>query len=164
MFSRSDSALVVAKYLFGLVTMVFSLTGLYLRLTGQMPADSPVFSVSKLSILSWLVLFFACGWIGAGSRVSTRHDDSRLLAAATAVVMIPVSSLLTLAGIFIPLAQGNPRTFQVITKTRQKAGHDRAPGRTAGTARPAVAGVTEATAVRSYARSKDLFHTSGANL
>ena len=131
-FSRSDSAMVVAKYLFGLVTMVFSLAGLYLKLTGQMPVDSPVYSVSKLAIGCWLVLFFACGWIGASSRVTTRHDDSRLLAAAAAVVMIPVSSLLTLAGIFIPLAQGNPRTFQVITKTRRKAGHDRSPDRTAG--------------------------------
>lgn len=138
----------MAKYLFGLVTMVFSLTGLYLKLTGQLPADSPIYSVSKLAILSWLVLFFACGWIGASSRVTSRHDDSRLLAAATAVVMIPASSLLTLAGIFIPLAQGNPRTFQVITKTRQKTRQDPAPGLTAGAALPALAGATEDYAVR----------------
>jgi hypothetical protein len=34
------------------------------------------------------------------------------------VLMLPVSSLLTLAGVLIPLVQGNPRTFQVIRKTR----------------------------------------------
>ena len=126
-FSLPGAAVVVAKYLVGLVTVVFSLTGLYMKLTGQMPVDSPVYSVSKLAILSWLALFFACGWIGASSRVTARHDDSRLLNAAAAVVMIPVSSLLTLAGILIPLAQGNPRTFQVISKTRYGAGNVRPP-------------------------------------
>ena len=110
---------VVAKYLVGLVTLVFSLTGLFLKLTGQMPAASPIYSVSKLSIAAWLAVFFTCGWIGASSRVSGRNDDSRLLNAIAAVVMVPLGSLLTLAGLFIPLVQGNPRTFQVISKTRQ---------------------------------------------
>jgi hypothetical protein len=108
----------VAKYLVGLVTVVFSLTGLFLKLTGQMPAASPVYGVSKLAIAAWLAVFFTCGWIGASSRVSGRNDDSRLLNAIAAVVMVPVGSLLTIAGFFIPLAQGNPRTFQVISKTR----------------------------------------------
>ena len=40
---------------------------------------------------SWLAVFFACGWIGASSRVSARNDDSRLLNAAAASVMVPVS-------------------------------------------------------------------------
>jgi hypothetical protein len=110
---------VVAKYMFGLTTVVFSLTGLYLKLSGQLPAASPVYNVSKLAILSWLALFFSCGWIGASSQVAGRTADSRLLAAAAAVIMMPASSLLTLAGIFVPLVQGNPRTFQVISKTRQ---------------------------------------------
>jgi putative flippase GtrA len=138
-FSLGGSVMVVAKYLFGLVTMVFSLTGLYLKLTGQMPADSPVYSLSKLAILSWLALFFACGWIGASSRVSGRHDDSRLLAAAVAMVMIPITSLLTLAGIFIPLVQGNPRTFQVISKTRQKISYGRSSKRAEKDTVPALA-------------------------
>jgi hypothetical protein len=77
-----------------------------------------VYDFSKLAIISWLAVFFACGWIGASSRVSARNDDSRLLNAIAAVVMVPVGSLLTLAGIFVPLVQGNPRTFQVIRKTR----------------------------------------------
>ena len=119
--SLPGAIVVVAKYLVGLVTVVFSLTGLYMKLTGQLPVASPVYDVSKLAILSWLAVFFACGWIGASSRVSARNDDSRLLNAAAAVVMVPVSSLLTLAGILVPLAQGNPRTFQVIRKTRSGA-------------------------------------------
>ena len=41
-----------------------------------------------------------------------------LLNAIAAVVMVPIGSLLTLAGLFVPLVQGNPRTFQVISKTR----------------------------------------------
>jgi hypothetical protein len=117
-FSLPGAVVVVAKYMFGLTTVVFSLTGLYLKLSGQLPAASPVYNVSKLAILSWLALFFSCGWIGASSQVAGRTADSRLLAAAAAVIMMPASSLLTLAGIFVPLVQGNPRTFQVINKTR----------------------------------------------
>jgi hypothetical protein len=112
-------AIVVAgKYLFGLITLAFSVAGLILRLTGQLPGQSPIYDVAKLSIIVWLAVFFACGWIGASSRVAGRSNDSRLLQAATAVLMLPVSSLLTLAGVLIPLVQGNPRTFQVIRKTR----------------------------------------------
>lgn len=116
--SLPGATVVVAKYLVGLVTVVFSLTGLFLKLTGQMPSASPVYSVSKLAIAAWLAVFFTCGWIGASSRISGRNDDSRLLNAIAAVVMVPIGSLLTLAGFFIPLVQGNPRTFQVISKTR----------------------------------------------
>jgi putative flippase GtrA len=153
-FSLGGAVMVVAKYLFGLVTMVFSLTGLYMKLTGHMPANSPVYSLSKLAILSWLTLFFACGWIGAGSRITARHDDSRLLAAAAAVVMIPVSSLLTLAGIFVPLAQGNPRTFQVISKTRRRVSHGRPPQRITGETVPALTGSTVHNLYRQRRRSR----------
>lgn len=123
--SLPGAAVVVAKYLVGLVTVVFSVTGLFLRLTGRMPAASPVYSVSKLAIMSWLAVFFTCGWIGASSRVSGRNDDSRLLNAIAAVVMVPIGSMLTLAGFFVPLAQGNPRTFQVISKTRNGSPRER---------------------------------------
>ena len=118
-FSLPGAVVVVCKYLVGLITITFSLTGLYMKLSGRLPVASPIYDISKLAIVSWLALFFSCGWIGASSRVAGRNDDSRLIAAVMAVVMVPVSSLLTLAGIFVPLAQGNPRTFQVISKTRQ---------------------------------------------
>jgi hypothetical protein len=117
--SKRGAALVAAKYLFGLATAAFSVTGLYLRMSGQMPGTSSIYDIAKLSIAAWLAVFFACGWIGASSSVSARSNDSRLLHAATAVLMLPVSSLLTLAGVLVPLVQGNPRTFQVISKTRQ---------------------------------------------
>jgi Glycosyl transferase family group 2 len=116
--SLPGAVVVVAKYLVGLVTVLFSLTGLYLKLSGQLPPVSTIYDISKLAIISWLALFFSCGWIGASSRVTGHNADSRLLAAAATVIMVPASSLLTLAGIFLPLAQGNPRTFQVISKTR----------------------------------------------
>jgi hypothetical protein len=35
--------------------------------------------------------------------------------------MAPVSLALTLAGIVVPLIQGNPHTFEVISKTRRRA-------------------------------------------
>jgi hypothetical protein len=159
-FSLPGAAVVVAKYLIGLVTVVFSLTGLYMKLTGQLPSDSPVYSVSKLAILSWLALFFTCGWIGSSSRVSARHDDSRLLNAAAAVIMIPVSSLLTLAGILIPLAQGNPRTFQVISKTRRGADRAHLPDRAPQQLVPVLATVT---ATNSYRDASDRDHSYPAS-
>jgi hypothetical protein len=122
-FSLAGAAAVVAKYLVGLVTVLFSLTGIYMKLNGQLPVNSPVYSVSKLAILSWLALFFACGWIGASSRVTGRNDDSRLLSAAAAVVMSPVSSMLAIMVLVVSLIHGNPRTFEVIRKTRAGAAH-----------------------------------------
>jgi hypothetical protein len=116
--SLLGAAAVVIKYLAGLVTIVFSITGLYMKINGQLPAASPIYDISKLA---WFICFFSYGWIGASSRVSVRSDDSRLLNATAAVVMIPISALLTLVGILLPLAQGNPRTFQVISKTRDGA-------------------------------------------
>src|SRR4029077_18377751 len=111
--SRRGAALVASKYVFGLATAAFSVTGLYMRLTGQLPGSSSIFDVAKLSIVTWLAVFFVCGWIGASSRVAAKTNDLRLLQATLAVVMLPVSSLLTVAGVLIPLMQGDPRTFQV---------------------------------------------------
>ena len=119
--SRRGAALVTSKYVFGLATAAFSVTGLYMRLTGQLPGSSSIFDVAKLSIVTWLAVFFVCGWIGASSRVDAKTNDLRLLQATLAVVMLPVSSLLTVAGVLIPLMQGDPRTFQVIRKTRNAA-------------------------------------------
>ena len=69
-------------------------------------------------MLAWVTVLFACGWIGASSSVSPRGNDSRLMSGVLAVLMMPVSVTLTLAATIIPLMQGNPRTFKVISKTR----------------------------------------------
>jgi putative flippase GtrA len=110
---------VSAKYIAGFLGLVYSAAGLYLRATGRIPATSPVLSYAKLSIVSWVGVIFACGWIGAGSATSARNDDSRLLAGVMAVLMMPVSVALTFAAIIVPLAEGDPRTFRVIRKTRR---------------------------------------------
>jgi hypothetical protein len=109
---------VVAKYAAGVLGLICSVAGLYLRLCGRIPANSPVLSYAKLSILSWVAVVFACGWIGAGSATSASNHDSRLLAGVVAVLMMPVSVALTFAAIVVPLIQGDPRTFRVIAKTR----------------------------------------------
>lgn len=119
--SLRGALMITGKYLFGLLTLLFSAVGLYLRLTGEMSGSSLLYDVAKLSTFAWLMVFFACGWIGASSRVSARNSDSRLLSAIAAVAICPVSMVLTLAGIFVPLIMGNPRTFEVISKTRRKA-------------------------------------------
>ena len=103
----------------GVMALVCSVSGLYLRLTGAIPATSPVFGFAKLSVLAWIMVFFACGWIGASSDISSLNNDSRLLSGVMAVLMMPVSLVLTFAAIAVPLIQGNPRSFKVISKTRE---------------------------------------------
>jgi len=110
---------VAAKYAAGVLALVCSAAGLYLRLTGAIPATSPVFDYAKLAVLAWVAVFFSCGWIGASAATSGRSHDSRLMSGLLAVLMMPVSLALTFAAIGIPLVQGDPRSFKVISKTRE---------------------------------------------
>jgi hypothetical protein len=114
----SRALAVAAKWLFGCTTVIVSVVGLVLRYTGHLPPSSPVYDVSKLAIATWLAVFTVCGWIDASSRIQQRDDDSRILNALAAVVMAPVSSLMSVFVIMVALYQGNPRTFEVIKKTR----------------------------------------------
>ena len=115
---RTRAAAIASKYVADSLIFVLSTTGLILRFTGQLPPDSPVYDVSKLALLTWLLVFFGVGWIGAGGSIDARNHDSRLLAALPAVVFSPLSCLITAAGLIWPLIAGNPRTFEVIRKTR----------------------------------------------
>jgi hypothetical protein len=115
----SRAIAIALKYVWGAVIVFGSMIGLVLRLSGVLPSSSPIYDVSKLAILTWLGVFFACGWIGTGSKFFRRTDDSRMLSALGAVVMAPISSIMTLVVIVVSLIQGNPRTFQVIRKTRE---------------------------------------------
>jgi hypothetical protein len=112
------AVLVFAKYVAGVMALLYSAVGLYLRLTGRIPATAGILTYTKLSILAWIGVFFACGWIGASSSDGGRTGDSRLLSGVLAAVTSPVSLLLTLAAIVVPLMQGDPRSFAVIAKTR----------------------------------------------
>jgi hypothetical protein len=110
---------VLVKYLAGVVALACSIAGLWLRVTGRIPATAGVLNFGKLALLAWVALAFTCGWIGASaSGALKRDDDSRMLAGVLAVLMFPVSALLTFAAILWPLAQGDPRDFQTIRKTR----------------------------------------------
>jgi putative flippase GtrA len=114
----SAALMVASKYIVGILGLTYSAAGLYLRATGRIPATSPILSYAKLSILSWVGVIFACGWIGASSETSARNNDSRLLAGVVAVLMMPITVALTFAAVIVPLAEGDPRTFRVIRKTR----------------------------------------------
>jgi len=115
----SAAARVLAKYLAGVVALACSIAGLWLRISGRIPATAGILNFGKLALLAWVALSFSCGWIGASASGSLRRsDDSRLLAGVLAVIMMPFSALLTFAAILWPLAQGDPRDFQTIKKTR----------------------------------------------
>lgn len=115
---RSRAGAIAAKYLADSVILLVSAAGLALRLFGELPPTSPVYGAARLALLTWLGVFFAAGWVGAGGSVDGRNDDSRLLAALTAVLFSPLSCLVTAAGLAWPLIAGNPGTFEVIRKTR----------------------------------------------
>ena len=114
----SRAVMVASTYVVNTVIMIFSVAGIAMKLAGALPAVSPVYDVAKLALLTWLAVFFAVGWIGASGRVDGRNEDSRLLNALMAVVFSPLSCLVITVGLAVPLLQGNPRTFEVIRKTR----------------------------------------------
>jgi hypothetical protein len=115
----SAAARVLLKYLAGVVALACSIAGLWLRATGRIPATAGILNFGKLGLLAWVALSFSCGWIGASASGSLRRsDDSRMLAGVIAVIMMPFSALLTFAAILLPLAQGDPRDFKTIRKTR----------------------------------------------
>jgi hypothetical protein len=115
----SSAMIVLTKYLAGVMALLCSAAGLYLRAAGRIPATAGVLDYGKLAVLAWAGLFFTCGWIGASSAEAARSRDSRLLSGTLAVLMMPASLVLTLAAIAIPLIQGDPRSFAVISKTRK---------------------------------------------
>jgi hypothetical protein len=110
--------LVLLKYAAGSFGLSCSAVGVYLRARGAIPATAGILDYAKLSALAWVTLFFACGWVGASSAKAGRDDDSRLLSGMLAVLMMPVSVVLTYGSMIIALARGNPGTFEVIRKTR----------------------------------------------
>jgi hypothetical protein len=110
------ATLILGKYVVGLVALLASAAGLYLRVTGRIPPSAGALDYAKLSLVAWAGVFFACGWIAAATAGQT--SDTRLLAGVAAVTMIPVSMILSFAAIVIPLGQGSPQSFEVITKTR----------------------------------------------
>ena len=109
---------VSVKYLAGVAAFAGSVLGLWLRVTGRIPAGSPLYTYAKLSALCWAGVFFAAGWLGAANHDG---DDSRMLSGTLAVLLMPVSAALTLAAIIIPLLQGPQKGFSVIAKTRRPA-------------------------------------------
>jgi hypothetical protein len=112
------AAAIAAKYLVDSTIFLLSVAGIIMRYTGHLPPNSLVYEVAKLALLTWLAVFFSIGWIGASGSIDARNVDARLLNALAAVILSPVSCLLTTAGLVYPLIVGNPRTFEVIRKTR----------------------------------------------
>lgn len=114
----SRATAIAVKYITDSTVFLFSSAGIVLRVTGQLPESSSIYGVSKLALLTWMAVFFGTGWIGASGSADGKNDDSRLFNALMAVVFSPLSCLITTAGLVWPLIAGNPRTFEVIRKTR----------------------------------------------
>lgn len=107
---------VAVKYGLDAVVWIGSITAIALRFAGYLPLYSPIFAISKVAILSWLLMFFYCGWVAAESKPNA---DSRLLHATFAALLAPVTSTLAFVVLVFTVFQGKPRTFEVIRKTRE---------------------------------------------
>jgi hypothetical protein len=105
-----------AKYTLDASIVMLSVAGIALRFLGYLPSGSSIYDLAKLAILSWMLMFFYCGWVAAEHKPTS---DSRLLHAMIAVLLSPVSSMLAFVVLVITVMQGNPRTFEVIRKTRE---------------------------------------------
>jgi hypothetical protein len=119
--------IVATKYALGLVTFLFSLTAVGLIMNGSVTGVSGVaYTFFWASLFAWLFVFAASGWINSG------HDGPsapRLPAAlrrvwqtVAAVLLSPLTAVWTISALVIVACWGNPKRFDVIAKTRDKAG------------------------------------------
>ena len=117
----SRALAIALNYIIDALIFAFSTVGVVMRFTGHLSPSSPAYLASRLALVTWLAVFFGVGWVGASGSQAGRNDDSRLLNALAAVAFSPLSCLLNTAGLIYPLIVGNPRTFEVIRKTREGA-------------------------------------------
>ena len=113
------SILLVAQYLFGLLTFLLSTAGIVLVLTGRIRLPSEVTALLWFSLSLWLGAFVVSGVI------SSSGGSASLIKRVKDVVIAPLLALVTSAvavGIwFVALFEGNPRRFDVIEKVDPRA-------------------------------------------
>ncbi len=124
-----QAVMIAGKYLFGCSLTLISFVAAVLRLMHLYVPPAHVTAVFWLSLATWLSVFAVSGWINsadgpvrAGRHRSPCHRLAhRFWQAAVAVVVCPLTSLMSVFVFALALVEGNPKRFEVIPKTAQAA-------------------------------------------
>lgn len=123
------AVMLATKYLSGCILTTLSIIALILRMLHLYAPPQRVVSVFLLSMATWLVLYGVSGWINSADARPAHDRDGReprrfryrLWQTAAAVLMGPLASVTSLAVHVIALAEGDPKSFEVIPKTASAA-------------------------------------------
>ncbi len=124
-----QAVIIAGKYMFGFSLTIISFIAAVLRLVHLYVPPPHMTVVFWLSLCTWLAVFGASGWINSaetlparGRRVrAQKRVMYRVWQAGVAVVLCPLTSLMSVVVFTIALVEGNPKRFEVIPKTAQAA-------------------------------------------
>ncbi len=128
----SSAVLLMANYLFGTLTYFASTTATVLLFSGVIEnVPQAVYAVFWASFAAWLGGFAISGWINsAGDTDDMTHRFSyfgkRIWQVCSAVVLAPVTATCAIVVGLICFYLGDPKSFEVIAKTKATSDHPEA--------------------------------------
>jgi hypothetical protein len=117
------TTMLVFRWVSGIIVGVVSTLGILLTFTHTFYVNPEWIHLLMLSLVVWLAMFgYAC-WVGSS------HEDRstwlRVRDTGIGVLLAPVTSFMTIVVMFIVIAKGDPKKFEVIAKTRGEAKRER---------------------------------------
>src|SRR6202012_5205059 len=115
-----------SRYVFGLVVLAASVTAAVLIFMGYVSLPPLYVALFWASFVCWVGAFALTGWINSrhpAGRLSSQHIGAghRIGQTMAAVILCPISSIAAVAIAVVSLAMGDPKSFDVIPKTRKTA-------------------------------------------
>jgi Glycosyl transferase family group 2 len=113
------------RYVLSMFTFVGSGVALVLTRTGHLHEPKIWFSVFWCSLVIWVLNFAASGWVNGGRREDGQSSfdfwSNRIIQTFAAIILTPFSATFTVVALVTTLYMGNPKSFEVIGKTRDTA-------------------------------------------
>jgi hypothetical protein len=124
--SQRAAVLVASRYIFGVIVLAASVAAAVLIFMGYVSLPAFYVALFWASFACWIGAFALTGWINsrhAAGRMASQHISWRRRVGQTlaAVVLCPISSVGAVAIAVVSLAMGDPKSFDVIPKTRKTA-------------------------------------------
>lgn len=111
------------RYVLSLFTFLGSAAALILNLMGKIHIHHVWYELFWCSLILWLLNFAMSGWVNSGKHITDQPSKTfwwnRIKQTAAAVVLTPFSASFTVIALITTLYMGNPRSFEVIGKTRE---------------------------------------------
>jgi cellulose synthase/poly-beta-1,6-N-acetylglucosamine synthase-like glycosyltransferase len=112
-----------ARYFLSLYTFIASAFAIGLIHEHEIQPPQWAFMLFWLSLLAWAANFALSGWINAGVRekgqTALRFWANRLWQTVMAVVLGPFTATWTIVALVSTIYMGNPKSFEVIAKTKE---------------------------------------------